>query len=121
MRRELCDALDSELDQMRQSNVECETLTDQTGHLVLMFVYIGRSHDTSGTVSKYVDGQSGIVCACSSDQSVNVGQVIGQVLDVVTLALRPPASSKVEGICGKTVKGKLFARPNHITAVRIES
>src|SRR6185369_15283022 len=86
-----------------------------------MFENIRAGDNAARAVTKHVDRQARVFCPCDLNQLVDITGIVRKLVDVKTLAVRTPATSEIERISRQSMRGKLFARPCHISAMGVKS
>src|SRR5450432_537059 len=121
VREDVAQSLERGEGKVGRRHLESETLADQAPKLGLVLKCIHTGNDAAGAVAKQENRQSRFSCFRSLRNDVDVADIIGEGLDVETLAVGLAASTQVNGINREAARDELLGCPSVVTAVRVEA
>src|SRR5690242_8933497 len=102
MRHQVAGTLQSQLDEVRQSDVESETFAYQSRDLGLMLEHVRRRDHAADAVAEHVHGHAGVFRSGYVGQLVHILQPVRKLLDVISPAFRFASAAEVKSVSGKT-------------------
>jgi hypothetical protein len=113
--------LDRRQHEARGGHLEGEALANQTVDLVLVVERQRAGDDAAGAVAEQIERQGGVSLPGDGDQTADVGDVLGDILDVEALALGPAAAAQIDSVGREARCSQLFAGPEILAAVRVHA
>ena len=121
MGREVAQPLEDGESEIRRVDLEGEALADQSGKVRLVLQGIDAGDDAAGAVAEDEHGEPRLPRLRQIHKSIHVAQIVPELLEVVTLAVRLAPAVQVQRVHREAAGHELVGRPEIMTAVGIET
>ena len=121
MRKHVTKSFEDGEGKVRRRGLKREALADEAGEGGLMFEGVQAGQHPAGAVAQHEHRKIRFTPGREIDHAGDVGEVVSELRDVESLAIRSPASAQIHRVHRKAQFDQLLRHPAVIAAVRIES